>query len=126
MYMRGWKGNESLIHVVKLATHPEGEKHEIFVRVTDTVRLFEKECHPMIANLPLLRYQNGKFNVVADRNKGLSVMQRVQIVKAGKDIPNPHSCIRTSSNYLGASSHRYIVLLGHNPGFEIESFKYID
>lgn len=123
MYMRGWKGEGSMDHAVKVATHDENEE-ALNKRCNDALMRLEQQCHPMIGNLPLVKYDEGKFILTTNPAVGLTIKQRLVIAASGYTV-DANSCLRTSSNYFAASSYRYLVLLKINPGFNIDDLRYI-
>ena len=127
MYMRGWVGSGP--YPVKEA--PNMDPGGTTIRVCQSLDKFKKECSDLgdigahIMRLPLVRFKDGRYNVATSAEQGLTIGERIFIVESGETIKSIHSCIRTSSNYLGASSYKYLEIIGSNPGFNISELRYI-
>lgn len=122
MYMRGWDGLSRYPIVVA----PVINRGTVDIAVTNAITRFENKCAEvgsigtLIMNLPLLQYR-GDFLASSDPNQGLTIRDRVNIVRAGDNNANIASCIRLSSNWFAATAYRYMQIIGMPPPFEIES-----
>lgn len=131
MYMRGWKGsgpypitsapNEDPIRTDNI-TYESLETFEASLRQLEDVG-------DMIYDLPLLRYRERVFSNTTDPEDGLTIRDRIRIVRMGNYTQNSNdegdtaaSCIRITSNLFGATCHRYMTILGLDPGFKMEDF----
>jgi len=100
------------------------------IKVTSSIQRFETLCSNLnhigilIRNLPLLRYQ-GVFNPSRSERDGLTIDDRLRIVKEGNNTGNMASCIRMTSNWLAASAYRYWVLIGEPAPFTVEELREI-
>jgi hypothetical protein len=126
MYMRGWSG----VGAYPLQTAPVHDQDQINIKVTLEFDKFEQLCNNLneetikigdqIMQLPLLQYSDGEFSVSTDSFNGLTIRDRLELVKKGDDRNTPiSSCIRLSSNWICASAYRYLEILG-SPPFNIE------
>lgn len=128
MYMRGWIG--SGLYPVEQSTVADSELPAIAVRVTDGVNKFERECRALgnigtqLLNLPLVLYKDGVYNASTDEVDGLTIGDRIAIVKQGEDGAI-NTCIRLSSNWLCSSAHKYITCLGFPAPFNIFALRRI-
>jgi len=70
--------------------------------------------------LPLIFYNNGSGELLpsTDEREGLTIYDRINIVKRGED-GSMYSCIRMSSNRFCASSYYYLTLLGFADPFNL-------
>ena len=122
MYMRGWDG----ITRYPIVVAPVINQAQVDIAVTNAIARFENKCIEigsvgnLIMNLPLLQYR-GDFLASSDPNQGLTIRDRVNIVRAGDNNANIASCIRLSSNWFAATAYRYMQIIGMPPPFEIES-----
>lgn len=120
MSLRGYLGSGPY----PIRSAPVTNQAEVDIRVTDTLGIFEKSCRDLgnigksILNLPLLRYR-GAFQMSTDPHDGLTIGDRLQIIKHGDETDNISSCIRLSSNWLTASAYRYMQIIGMTPSFNI-------
>ena len=60
-----------------------------------------------------------------NREDGLTIGQRLDIVKMGNTSNRVSACIRLTSNCFGASIHRYMELLHIDPKFDIRDLRSI-
>lgn len=123
MYMRGWKGVGEY-PVVQTDT-PELKK--CFSLVWEAIRRLEEFISsaqlPVILQLPIYRYCEGRFILNQDPERGLSLGERIKIVQYNR---NGHACIRNTSNWILWSVYRYWGLLKSKPDFEIDFLRKID
>ncbi|MEF3088174.1 hypothetical protein, partial [Bacillus altitudinis] len=63
-----------------------------------------------VKNLPLMKYKNKNFYVVNSEEQGLTIQDRIKIIKNSTE--NVNSCIKTSSNFLIHSSIYYMDIIG--------------
>ena len=125
-YMRGWSG-DGPYPVVKV---PEKDYEKVEKLTLDAMVKFEYHCIEngeigrLILNLPLLNYSVGKFYPMSNE-QGSTIGERLDIIKHGNKYHNDTPCIRTSSNFLVASSYRYLAIFELDPGFKIEHLSII-
>jgi len=129
MYMRGWKGNGE--YPVIIAPVPADREIEVAVNITNSISEFEKLCTDLgkigtqICNLPLVIYKDGEYQLSRRENEGITIKNRINIVKEGEKSTNISSCIRLSSNYISSSAHKYITFLGLPSPFDIFNLRHI-
>lgn len=127
MYMRGWDGKNPHFPIREAPVH---DQLSVDIKVTSSIQRFETLCSNLnhigilIRNLPLLRYQ-GVFNPSRSERDGLTIDDRLRIVKEGNNTGNMASCIRMTSNWLAASAYRYWVLIGEPAPFTVEELREI-
>ena len=129
MAMRGWLGSGE--YPVLKAPVPPGREHEVAINVTDSLAKYEASCRSLgrigtlINNLPLVTYKDGEYQASVSPSDGLTIGQRISIVKEGEQTGNIASCIRLSSNWLCSSAHKYIMALGFPSPFDIFHLRHI-
>lgn len=75
--------------------------------------------------LPLLKYRDGQFTAETNPEAGLTIRDRIELVKLGNDNLIV-SCIRLTSNIIGATYYRYSKILDLPVHFEIEDLRRIN
>lgn len=129
MYMRGWNGNGEY-PVIRAPVPPEREP-EVAVNVTTAMSAYEAICRSLgklgtqINNLPLVTQRDGQYQVSTSITDGLTIGERINIVKQGDQISNMASCIRLSSNWICASAHKYMMAIGLSAPFDIFTLRHI-
>ncbi len=129
MYMRGWMGIEEY-PVAKSIVTVEQEPR-VAMNVTDAMGRYESQCRSLgrigmqINNLPLVLYKAAEYQVSNSENDGLTIGQRLNIVKQGNRTDNMASCIRLSSNWICSSAHKYLMGLGQPSPFDIFHLRHI-
>ena len=128
---------------------------QVFLNVTCAIRAFEDQIHNLrpslrdqFSSLPLVRVITTRQGCIPDPNgprglgssatksglsfqassqieHGLSILERVEIVKTGDSSSGSYSCIRLSSNWLAASAWYYLLAIGQKAPFEIERLSQI-
>lgn len=121
MYMRGWLGKP---HQLPLGDNRPSSTNadNINLLVCQEIIRFDKlnaQLTNLISSLPLLTYTSGKFHASTEINNGLTIGQRIDIVKQGNNTNNMASCIRLSSNWLLSSAYKYLTVIGKRPSFYI-------
>lgn len=108
MYMRGWDGSSSY----PIGSSPVEDQNAVNIRVTDAIHKFEDCCnnHQIFLDLPLYRWikSEGKYYRCTDKEKGLTIRQRLNLVKTGKSV---YSCIRLTSNWFACTACFYFSLI---------------
>lgn len=123
MYMRGWLGSEN--YPVSKAIVPYNIKGQVDINVSDSIREYEMTLTSLgkigerINNLPLVIYRDKEYHASIEEKNGLTIGDRINIVKKGDTVSNVCSCIRLSSNWICASAHKYMTLIGLPPPFDI-------
>ena len=115
MYMRKWDGVSafpirSAPQEVMTAEHDD--------RVYKSLEEFERldgSISNVVSLMPLLKYEFECFQIITDPFEGLTIQQRIDIVKKGNTITEQHSCVMWSSNLLITSSYYYLMNLGYTP-----------
>lgn len=121
-YMRGWEGKEEEIPLINTEVK---DQNTVDFRVTEAINIFldsVKEVNT-VGNLPLMHYENNNYTTSNDKEKGLTIMQRINIVRNDND--NVNSCIRLSSNWLLSSAYYYLTLMNEKPDFDINKMRII-
>ena len=126
------------------------DQGQVFLNVTCAIRAFEEQIGSLkstlrdqLGSLPLVRVISTLHGCIQDSNgtrgvwssaaksglsfqasshteQGLSILDRVRIVKTGDSSTGSYSCIRLSSNWLAASAMYYLLAIGQKAPFEIE------
>lgn len=130
MYMRGWTGNNNK-YPVSIAIVPIEREIDMALNITREFNKWDKICAdlgslaPIVTDLPLLIYNAAQYQMVTDRDDGLTINDRLKIIREGDKSLNISSCIRLSSNYLCVSAHRYLQAIKLLPPFPINELRYI-
>lgn len=85
-----------------------------------TVKENINDISSVILNLPLLIYRND-FIHSNDSKYGITLQDRINMLKTGTDHDDYSSCIRLTSNWLAASCYRYMVSINLDPPFDIRN-----
>lgn len=122
MCCRGWL-DDSQPYPIENA--PIDNQYEVDIRVTQSIAAFETTCGEceeenaeLVLGLPLLRFR-GDWQVSIDTGEGITLGERLSILKNGEDHGNYNSCMRLTSNYFAASAWRYLEVIGFPPPFDI-------
>lgn len=124
LYMRGWLGGDHPYPIIK-APVPVEMEGVVSMNVSTEITRFENLCREnlslgnIISNLPLVRYRDGQYQISTVKSDGLTIGERLSIVKDGEATSNTSACIRLSSNWICASAHKYLCALGQNSPFDI-------
>ncbi|KKL83837.1 hypothetical protein LCGC14_1970730, partial [marine sediment metagenome] len=126
MYMRGWLGEGP--YPIEIA--PVNDQVLVALYVTQSLNAFESACAnleemgELILGLPILQYKAGTFHPT-NQDRGQTIKERIDIVKAGDTHTGYESCIRLSSNLLAVASYRYMQILGMQVPFQVETLREI-
>ena len=122
MFMRGWKVNQPYpISDVPPSDNDITEKNTLeALEILDESNITSKN---FIYSLPLIIWKN-EFVKSQMEDQGLTIGERISIVKNGES-DNINSCIRMTSNVLGASYCFYCKLLKIPQKFDIKDLSYI-
>ncbi len=118
MMMRGWDGNGELPISLALVDC----QADVDVRVTNGISnmktLTDCPTGRVIMSLPLVRYNNsnGEYQKSHDPSIGLTINEKIEIVMRGDSV---YSCIRSSSNWLATTVHKYMEYLKMELPFDI-------
>lgn len=129
MYMRGWSGSGDY-PVIKAPVPPEKEP-DVAINVTESIARYEAACRSLgkigtqINDLPLVTYKDGEYQASNCISDGITVGQRLSIVKEGDQTGNVASCIRLSSNWICSSAHKYMLVIGLPNPFDIFHLRHI-
>jgi hypothetical protein len=126
MYMRNWTGKGPF----PVEGRPSDDSTT--QRSTLAIVAFQEACDKLgrygqlLLNLPLLRYRDEEYQASNKISDGLTIGERLNIVRGGEHVAgNVSSCIRLSSNWFGASAHRYMTLVGLDAPFSINRLRSI-
>lgn len=128
MYMRGWEGPGT---AYPLEYCPVDDQDMVDVNVNTAIIKFEEFCNEyqytgdLILDLPLMRFVNGDYMVSKDVEEGLTVRQRLIIVKRGDENESIASCIRLTSNWICSTVHRVCEVLQMDLPFDISLLRNI-
>lgn len=127
MYMRGWKVGDKPEYPMK-SEHcnwaVENHLCDIFKNTSDSLKKLnecvdsmDKKLKKIVLKLPLICYHLKGFLKSKSKEEGLTVMERIDIVKEGTSV---YSCIRMSSNNLAASAYYYHNVVKNEKLFNIK------
>jgi hypothetical protein len=128
MYMRGWKGpqwlhgNQDLSEIYPISHVPYCDPNETEKRTLESLMqldLWNQDCNNFVYQLPLILWKN-EFYLSNQEDQGLTIGDRIEIIKKGETSEGISSCIRMSSNVLGASYCFYSKFFGFQIKFEIQ------
>lgn len=145
MYMRGWSGEGPYPLTAEDTNVSYEEQPAVDLRVTQSLSRLDtliQELNIMdigedisgtelglgdvFKSLPLILYNrdSGEFLQSTNRDEGITIYDRVIIVRGGED-GTVQSCIRMSSNRFAASAYYYMRLIGMPITFNIEELSHI-
>jgi hypothetical protein len=125
--MRGYSGEG----VYPVKNVPPVEDHMVALRTTTCIQNFEEACNKLpvygeyIMNLPLVLYSGKTYYSSNSIQEGLSIKDRIEIIKRGNDTTNTASCIRLSSNWICSSAVKYMNALDIKHDINISEMAYI-
>lgn len=135
MYMRGWKGEGP--YPVESADVPREQELNVEKNVVESIYLLETSIASLnaetlaiveggigklILDLPLYKFK-GEFIVSTTASEGLTLGERIVIVKNGISHVDHASCIRFSSNWICSSVYQYMLVLGLPLPFVVEKLR---
>lgn len=123
-YMRGWQGPPNEYPITNTEVKNQANVDLKVSSSLTTVFSLIDDC-TIIGQLPLLHYENGSYITSNSNEKGLTILDRLKIVKHGDQSNNVNSCIRLSSNWLVSSAYFYLSLLSEAPKFNIAELRII-
>ena len=129
MNMRGWLGKGD--YPIYEAPVPYDEEIAVALNVTQSIAKYKKERNKdrnignIIGKLPLVKYKDDEYLVSKNKDDGFTIDERIEIIIKGKDNPTVYSCIRMSSNFICSSVHKYSLILGLPPPFDIFKLRHI-
>lgn len=129
MYMRGWKGGKSAFPLtLKKTLIPVERNLEVEINVNNAFETFynsvqDCEIGELFINLPLYKYCDQQFYKNTNGEEGLTIGERLDIIKKGNKTSNMNSCIRISSNILAQTAYKYFLLVNLPPPFNIIKLK---
>lgn len=127
MYMRGWSGEGP--YPIEVAITPTEFFESLLVNVTNSMNDLEELSQELdelnLLDLPLMSYRDNNYLISTNPLDGLTIRDRLTIVREGEDGKNEASCIRISSNWLAASAHRIMKQLDLKTPFPIEKLRYV-
>lgn len=135
MYMRGWVGTGPYPLSSEDARTDIREQPSVDLRVTESIAELEATVDQLkdidaigslFKELPLMfyNYRNGDLLASTDEGEGLTIFDRINIVKGGENV-SINSCIRMSSNRFVASAYYYMSVLNIPLNFDISDMSNI-
>lgn len=129
MFMRGWsgEGDYPIVQSNGLITTEE----EKAVKVTEALNKYESSVTSLVSfgiyvnRLPLVIYKDLEYQPSISRKEGLTIGDRINLIKQGDKLNNIESCIRLSSNWISSSAHKYMIAIGLEPPFHIWKLNHI-
>ena len=127
MNMRGWLGHGP--YPIKDA--PVNNQNEVDRHVHESISQLETKIEETgrmgkdFIDLPLIKYKNGVFSKCVNKEDGLTLRKRLDIVKEGDTYNRMSSCIRLTSNWFCSSIYRYMDLIKIDPGFNLDQLSNI-
>ena len=132
MYMRGWKGKGYTYPLSEHDTLMGPDSVEIIdYNVNKSISAYEysitelMEIGVQINELPLYKTVDNKYYKSTLKEQCFTIGERMELIKMGNRTNNVSSCIRLSSNWICASAHRYITILGFEEPFDLKLLKSI-
>lgn len=126
MYMRGWLGINDFPVKVAMAD----DELIVCINSSHALAKFEEICKELgkdayiILNFPLLKY-NKCFQYSVNPEDGITLQDRLKIIREGESTKNMSSCIRLSSNYICTTAHKMYTILKLKEPFEIQNLRNI-
>lgn len=123
MTMRGWLHEGA--YPIKLA--PVDNQSLVDLHVSQEMATFESYTsgkYSYFLDLPLFYYRE-EFYPTNDVSQGLSIRERLKIIKNGDEHNNYSSCIRLSSNWLAYTAYYLHSILGLEVPFVLEELRSI-
>lgn len=124
LYMRSWNGDRSSYPIEEA---PVENQNLTDINVTNQINKIkefpQKDILTIIEDLPIFKYEDGKFIPDNDENQGLTIAGRMKIVL--QDESNINSCIRMTSNYLLLTIYRIKNVLSLDLPFNLSKFRFI-
>lgn len=132
MYMRNWDGINDFPLKTSQANYESDDQILIDHRVTQSLIKFENSVKKLgefgrfIIRMPLMEYnfESKMFVTVVEANEGLSINDRIRMVKGGEET-SINSCIRLSSNKFCATAFYYMTMIGFKLPFSISEVSHI-
>lgn len=124
-YMRGWNG----VDPRPIETLPPCNTEQAEIRSNLVLAEYNSMCrslgYPAAHTLdqPLIVYDGGSFKICTEVDRGLTIMDRINIVMEGKKTNNMASCIRLSSNVFLYSVATYMRAIGVTVPYDINRIR---
>jgi hypothetical protein len=130
MYMRGWLNDNVKDFPVKQAIVALEHINQVESKVFSGISKFEESLKHIrkpriIEDLPLVKWKSNEYYISNTRENGLTIIDRINIVKEGDTSDNIASCIRISSNWICSSAHKYLSAIDKPPFFDIKELRTI-
>lgn len=125
-YMRKWDGGSNLpIRDVSSEELTDEEEDKVYAEIEKFEKM-DQILGEIVSKLPLYKHEYGNFQVVIDKFEGLSIGERLNIVKKGNTISEMSSCIKCSSNLIITSGYYYLLMLDEPiKAFHIKDLRYV-
>jgi hypothetical protein len=129
MFFRGWDGKGN--YPVLKAPVPHEKEAEIALCTTEAMRDYNTQIRALndigtlLNDLPLVIYKDNEYQASTKSSDGLTIRDRLAIVRDGETTDNIASCIRLSSNWICSSAHKYITAIGLPSPFDVFDLRYI-
>lgn len=133
MYMRNWDGQGNFPLKTSQTNYEAAKQIIIDDRVTQSLIKLDvsvsaaKNLGNFIINMPLMEYntESKVFTVTTEFNEGLTIKDRIRIVRTGENSTSSNSCIRLTSNKFCATAFYYMTLIGFKLPFSISEVSHI-
>lgn len=118
MTMRGWDGDSELPISLALVDCQVNVDVRVTRMISTVKSLTDCSAGRVIMELPLVRYDcsSSEYQKSHDHSIGLTIKEKIDIVVRGDSV---YSCIRSSSNWLASSVHKYMGDLDMPSPFDI-------
>lgn len=125
MYCRGWKGGKREYVVAEPPKEKQVNLISMAKKLMKSIKIMDKieeklEDGSKVRNLPLFIHNGQTFEKSTDMFEGLTIGERVDILKEGEGTTKMSSCVRMTSNWLISSSYYYLLHMGEQPQFSID------
>ena len=127
MYMRGWsgKGPFPLESIDTNKTDPITVNMNVSHFLDKFIRTCESsDIGNKILSLPLIFYSNN-FHLSSNPEEGLTIGDRINIVRSGENTHNMYSCVRMTSNRFASTAYYYMQLIKMKRPFDIQKLSSI-
>lgn len=101
--------------------HRHASQESIDIKVTEAMAQLDNSCAKRpshaaaVKNLPLVLFKHNSFIKSTSDFEGLTIGDRVEILRAGENITQISSCMRITSNWLASSAYKYLTFLDMTP-----------
>jgi hypothetical protein len=129
MKMRGWDGKGPY----PVSRTPTCDLTQVYINVDNSFNRYDEcfannlEAGKLFESLPLYRYNKDQriYIISNDLDDGLTIGDRLNIVRQGENTTNINSCIRMTSNWFIATYSHISSLLGKMVEFNLDRMREI-